>query len=1212
MHSVHSHPRLREHIMKLRLLLGLCAAVCVSGLFAQESTQSSWGAALWIWDQPNAQSEQQDNEPRYFRHRVALGDVPAKAELWVSVDNTFTAYVNGTKVGSGSEWASPGRFDVAKLLKKGDNVIAIEGRNGGGVAGAIARLWVKMPDKKETIYGTGAGTRVSRLVPDGWTAVNFDDKAWAAASVLGESGMAPWNLSGSSAQPVAAGGSKLENVTSDGKIKERLSAALEQKEFRLPKDFVIELVADEPLVINPVCITLDDKGRMIVSESHTYRYGPSGSPVKPFKNPVVRLEPKADGKSFERVVIADGFDDPVMGIQVKGDKMWVTANNYLYRYDYPETGPATNKTTLVVDKNKAWNPFGMFVLEFGPDGLLYMSVGDHKVALEGPTNKIDSRGTSGVIVRMNPDGSNMERLTQGFRVPYSFEMDPFGQLWLLSNGEGNPNRFARIIPGVDYHCYTRGKVDNNWLAGNHPLAPPVFELMRGANTQLLRYYGAAYPKEYWGSLLLDNWGAHGFHGPNRGIFRYVPDEKGHIALKESFVSCNDPHFRPAHICLDPDGNLLIADWYGRDDESDLTGRIWRVRYTGKVDAAPTVAKFDSDSDRLNGLGSRNHITRQNAMSEFGPGSEEKLAKYATDAKNSLGAANALWALSRIGTEQAASSLIRGITNDDPKVRRLSIDLYRRANPGKPDEVIAKQELAVEQSRKKIIADSAIQKLMQLKLAKGFLEVLAAKDPDAGVRLEAAVTLQLPEAIINAVKSGAASDQFLRYQAASNLARNCSLDNFMDLLGREEPDVRSTGLIAVDVACYENTPAKKAALAALSNIITDPGKLDTNHILFLVQQHGDASLLPTLEKFILREDIPAAATTKAMIVYRGIAGKLPAVAGKRFLEAVQKGAVSLATPADHLTLIELLETEGPTPLAVEQLGKEIRLNIPQVKPAALTLARKFGPKSGELAGLLWPAILNPKNKAEDSLDSLATVAIVESPKAELWAKLLDHGDPVIRTDAVRWWRSFKKNPELIKVLQDRAGDLVKADAGLSDDLATVFREFDGGSATHPTVPKDDGKRDKAELAKLATEAMGKWSQADRTKHALLGKQVFERALCTKCHTAVTQNTPLAPSLKGVGSQKIDYLVESILEPSKIIKTGFETEVIVTNDGKSLSGLVKDEGDHLRVRNADVDVRVRKADIDTRAVQKRSIMPEGQETQLSRREFVDLIAYLSTLK
>src|SRR5580700_9562062 len=89
-------------------------------------------------------------------------------------------------------------------------------------------------------------------------------------------------------------------------------------------------------------MVLDDKGRIIVSESHTYRYGPPGSPIKPFANPVIRLDP--DGKGgFTRTLVADGFADPVMGIAVKPGKLWLTANNYLYQYDLRETPPAERK-----------------------------------------------------------------------------------------------------------------------------------------------------------------------------------------------------------------------------------------------------------------------------------------------------------------------------------------------------------------------------------------------------------------------------------------------------------------------------------------------------------------------------------------------------------------------------------------------------------------------------------------------------------------------------------------------------------------------------------------------------------------------------------------------------------------------------------------------------------------------------------------------------
>ena len=967
------------------------------------------------------------------------------------------------------------------------------------------------------------------------------------------------------------------NVTSDGKIKTRLSAADELKQFTVPEGFAIELVAEEPLVINPITMTLDDKGRILVSESHTYRYGPSGSPVKPFKNPVVRLDPKPDGKGYDRVLIADGFDDPVMGIAVKGDKLWLTANNYLYQYDYADKGLATNKKALVVDKNKAWNPFGMFVLEFGPDGLLYMSVGDHKIALEGLTNKATGRGNSGIIVRMNLDGSNLERLTHGFRVPYSFEFDPFGQLWLLSNGEGNPDRFARIIPGIDYHCYSRPKVDNAWLAGNNPLAPPVTELMRGAHTQLLRYYGDAYPANYQGSLFLCNWGAHGFAGPNRCIFRFHPDDRGQIVERDVFVKCNDPHFRPSHIVLDQDGNLLINDWYGRDDESDLTGRIWRVRRTGPRDTqVERLPANPTDAQWVKALGSTHHLDRERAVEHFVAKGDAAIPTlgHAANSSNALGAAYALWSLVRLGTEPAKSALLDGSRNSDPKVRRLALDLGQR----------------FQVPRLREVAESL------------------RKDADPAVRLQAAIALGTSQPLLDALNNGGAKDVHLRYQTAAALAKVANLAELNSLLSSSDADIRLAGLIAIDVACWENHPTKQAALDALAQVLEGKNADGLVNAVFLVQQHGDKAMLPVLEKLILRDDLPTAVTGKAMVAYRGLAGKLPAVAGKRFLDAIQKGTIPLTTPADHFALLDVLESEGPTPASLDQLAKEVRGKDMKVKPAALALARRFGPKSAPLAAALWPTVFTPA-KGDDTLDVLSTVAVIQSPApAEMWTKLLQSADPLLRTDAVRWWRSFKKQPEIAKVLVDQAPALAKDD-DLRDDLSTVLREL---GAAVPGVPADDGKRDKKELAQIATKALTSWSASDSAKHARLGKQVFERALCTKCHTTVSQNTPLAPSLKGIGSQKLDYLIESVLEPSKIIKTGFETETVVTTAGKTLSGLVKDEGTHLRVQNLDVDVRIPKADVEQRSVQRISIMPEGQETQLSRREFVDLIAYLASLK
>src|SRR5205807_7336 len=179
--------------------------------------------------------------------------------------------------------------------------------------------------------------------------------------------------------------------------------------------------------------------------------------------------------------------------------------------------------------------------------------------------------------------------------------------------------------------------------------------MRGAHTQLLRYYGAAFPEAYQGNLLCDNWGAHGFAGPNRCIFRFVPDQRGDITVKEALLSCKDPHFRPSHIVLDPDGNLLIADWYGRDDESDMTGRIWRLKYVGKDRPPIPAVDWKSDAGVVAALASPHHLIRAKAMEELlarGNSVVERVARFAGSSKSALGAAQALWTLWRLDTPES--------------------------------------------------------------------------------------------------------------------------------------------------------------------------------------------------------------------------------------------------------------------------------------------------------------------------------------------------------------------------------------------------------------------------------------------------------------------------------------------------------------------------------------------------------------------------------
>ncbi len=165
-----------------------------------------------------------------------------------------------------------------------------------------------------------------------------------------------------------------------------------------------------------------------------------------------------------------------------------------------------------------------------------------------------------------------------------------------------------------------------------------------------------------------------------------------------------------------------------------------------------------------------------------------------------------------------------------------------------------------------------------------------------------------------------------------------------------------------------------------------------------------------------------------------------------------------------------------------------------------------------------------------------------------------------------------------------------------------------AAQHPTTPITQ------QLARDTTEALAK--AAREQGDASRGAMVFYRPdlLCTCCHSAGEQEPRLGPDLAKSGKEATDvYLVESILLPSKVIKKGFETVLITTKAGTTVTGLLAEERtDAIVLRDAAQDgklITIAKKEIDERSDKGPSLMPEGLVNVLSsRQEFLDLCRYL----
>ncbi|MCH8207748.1 MAG: c-type cytochrome [Nitrospinae bacterium] len=134
----------------------------------------------------------------------------------------------------------------------------------------------------------------------------------------------------------------------------------------------------------------------------------------------------------------------------------------------------------------------------------------------------------------------------------------------------------------------------------------------------------------------------------------------------------------------------------------------------------------------------------------------------------------------------------------------------------------------------------------------------------------------------------------------------------------------------------------------------------------------------------------------------------------------------------------------------------------------------------------------------------------------------------------------------------------------------------------------------------------------------GKELFNnpegKAFCAKCHRVNKEGGEVGPDLSYVGiSRSLPFILESILEPKKVITVGYASVLILTKEGKFLTGVKVNEDDSA-IDILDKEgtlLHVPKDKIKKYKTQKISIMPGNFKEILSVEEIQDLMAYLETL-
>lgn len=340
--------------------------------------------------------------------------------------------------------------------------------------------------------------------------------------------------------------------------------------IRLPPGFTIELVARVPGARQ---LTFGTGGTLF-----------AGS----VRGGVYAIEPGAGGNSDGSPVvhtIASGLREP-SGVAFRNGALYVAAVSRILRFDDIERRLANPPAPVVVSERFPTDgQHGRKFIAFGPDGKLYVPVGAPCNICEPDPNRYAN------IMRMNPDGSDLETFVRGVRNSVGFDWDPrTGDLWFTSNGrdwlgDDSPpdtlNHATRAGEHFGYPYCHAGTIADPEFGRKQPCSafkPPAQRLGPHVAALGMRFYtGKQFPEQYRGQIFIAE---HGSWNRSRKIGYRVTLVRldgagkavGYEPFAEGWLQGEEAWGRPSDVAIAPDGSLLIAD--------DGAGAIYRVRYRG--------------------------------------------------------------------------------------------------------------------------------------------------------------------------------------------------------------------------------------------------------------------------------------------------------------------------------------------------------------------------------------------------------------------------------------------------------------------------------------------------------------------------------------------------------------------------------------------------------------------------------------------------------
>jgi len=976
----------------------------------------------------------------------------------------------------------------------------------------------------------------------------------------------------------------------------------------VPDGYAVRCFASEPMIINPVAMTWDHRGRLWVVELYEY---PSGAatpndysktatdeqfrPIIPQqkdspRDRVIILEDTDnDGKADKRIVFAEGLNLATAILCGHGGVYIGQAPNLFFFRDTNGDDKADEYKSVLTgfgleDRHELLNSF-----TWGPDGWMYFT---HGVFTHSKVRRPEQKPEEGFTLNAgifrvklstennSPRADDYEVYADGTSNPWGVDFDARGNAFVEACVI---DHFFHMAPGG---IYAR--------QGGAPENPYAYELLpsivgkdhpghfRAAYAGISIYQGGIYPADTHGHAFFGNIHDNAIHeeamDPVGATFKARPIR--------DFLRANNGWFRPVSIQTGPDGFLWVMDWCDKypcyqnalanpEGVDRDKGRIWRVCYTGSPEGKELAGKSRTEKDLdlsknsakglVDLLANKNNWVRRNARSLF----SDKANRILLDVDN-----NRWYSPERNSLLKALNSALSAGTIPPIEVywTHLACDNQFFAPPAYKSTDPAIRSLAAsmegdERNERAFLSypdgiPKGIDKQGASPPTNSIFEALA-EDSDPTVRAAAAVALRSASHILPTTN---------RYK------------DYALILNYDPPQVPSKfGLGSINPVIF--TKLVKASAAP-------PDAALSFHIWMALEPHLAAApplylpwlanLAPTTKPLSLTLtnksarriiDTRSPANVDLLLTFLDQIkdhDDLTAAALEGMLKAQEAGPVkpdktdpapyfvrwSQSASADVKNRAARLATLWGDPTAVAAvIAEAAKADTPLPRRIELLeTLRKLRTPATKQAVLDLLTAGGPDNWLIPVLRAAAEVGSGDefsTPALKLWPA----ASPALRTATAQFltgraeWQqrllAAVEKPDPATGLRIPAGELP----------ATTRRFF----ATHSD----------AALRASAEKLLGRWSDStDETKALIaakrkaliegepdmaLGKVLFT-SICATCHKFHGGGQEVGPELIGSGRSNLDAILANVIDPNQIIGNGYQNFIITTKDGRTLGGRI----------------------------------------------------------